>query len=113
MWDLMNEIIRIGVANGILGVTVWRFYQKKFIKQFIKQLSASNNETQFKEIGDVMVPWTISNGEKSIKILRYYHLFRIHEFNTLMNKFDCLIKGIMGGKDQNTNFIFYGIIPKT
>ena len=82
--NTIKEINRIGKMNALIGLTVWRFYQKKFIKQFIEQLSKPKDTKKHGEIGDVYVPWTISQGKQHQTIQRFYHLFRIHEFNQLI-----------------------------
>ena len=106
------DINRVGIRNSIVSITVWRFYQKKFMKQFLDQLSRSFEEKKDSEIGDVIVPWTISQKGVEKKIERFYHLFRAVEFKQLMSQFDKLQKSAMGkGKNKN-NFIFIGKIVK-
>ena len=104
------EIDRIGRRNALVSITVWRFYQKKFIKQFSEQLNRSFEEKKDSEIGNVIVPWTVSQKGIEKKIERFYHLFRVVEFKHLMSKFEKLHNSTMGkGKNKN-NFIFIGKI---
>lgn len=108
--NTIMEINRIGRRNALVSITVWRFYQKKFMKQFLDQLNRSFEEEKNYEIGDVIVPWTVSQKGVDKKIERFYHLFRAVEFKHLMSKFEKLHNSTMGkGKNKN-NFIFIGKI---
>ena len=48
--NTIMEINRIGRRNALVSITVWRFYQKKFMKQFLDQLSRSFEENNNSEI---------------------------------------------------------------
>lgn len=110
--NTIMEINRIGRRNSLVSITVWRFYQKKFMKQFLVQLNRTFVGEKNYEIGDVIVPWTVSQKGVEKKIERFYHLFRVVEFRRLMSKFDKLLKSTMGkGKNMN-NFIFIGKVVK-
>ena len=110
--NTIMEINRIGRRNSLVSITVWRFYQKKFMKEFLVQLNRAFVGEKNYEIGDVIVPWTVSQKGVEKKIERFYHLFRVVEFRRLMSKFDKLLKSTMGkGKNMN-NFIFIGKVVK-
>lgn len=104
------EINRIGRRNALVSITVWRFYQRKFMKQFLDQMSRSFEEKKDSEIGDVIVPWTVSQKGIEKKIERFYHLFRVVEFRRLMSKFEKLQNSTMGKGKKKSNFIFIGKI---
>ena len=108
----IKEIDRIGRKNALVSITVWRFYQKKFMKQFFDQINRSFEENKDSEIGDVIVPWTISQDGVEKKIERFYHLFRVVEFKQLMSKFEKLQNSTMGKGKKRNNFIFIGRILK-
>jgi len=106
------EIDRIGRSNALISITVWRFYQKKFIKQFLEQLNKSFDSNDNSEKGDVIVPWTVSQKGGEKKIERFYHLFRVVEFRRLMSKFEKILKSTMGKGKKKDNLIFIGRIVK-
>ena len=110
--NTIMEINRIGRRNAIVSITVWRFYQKKFIKQFLDQISRSFEDKKDSEIGDVIVPWTVSQKGIEKKIERFYHLFRVVEFRRLMSKFEKFQNSTMGKGKNKSNFIFVGRILK-
>ncbi len=110
--NTIMEINRIGRRNSIVSITVWRFYQKKFMKQFLDQLSRSFEDKKDSEIGDVIVPWTVSQKGIEKKIERFYHLFRVVEFRRLMSTFEKFQNSTMGKGKNKSNFIFVGRILK-
>lgn len=112
--DSIKEIKRIGKNKAIFGITVWRFYQKKFIKQYINQLLEKEGISNPKlEIGDVIVPWVISQGNVKKRVKRFYHLFRISDITFIMKHFKKIFKYSFGNKTEKTNFAFFGSISKT
>ncbi len=110
--NVIQEIMRVGLSNALICITVWRFYQKKFIKEFIRQLEMDMMQELNHEIGDVIVPWTLSQNDQKIIIDRFYHLFRSVEFNRLVHPLLRLHKSTMGNRGQKTNFCFMGVNPK-
>ncbi|RLI63395.1 MAG: hypothetical protein DRO88_10000 [Promethearchaeia archaeon] len=110
--NVIEEIIRIGKINALVSITVWRFYQKKFIKQFLNQFHRSFGDNMHDKIGDVVVPWTISQKGNVKRVKRFYHLFRVVEFNRLISKFNIIHKSTMGKGGKKDNFIFIGKIVK-
>ncbi|WP_371803923.1 class I SAM-dependent methyltransferase [Candidatus Lokiarchaeum ossiferum] len=109
---VIDEINRIGLPNSLVCITVWRFYQKRFLDAFISQLKMAMNGDLDHEIGDIMIPWTISQKGQNLTIKRFYHLYRSTEFSQLVRKFYRLQKGVMGNNNQKTNFYFIGINPQ-
>lgn len=110
--NTIMEINRIGRRNALISITVWRFYQKKFMKQFLEQINRSFEEKNNSQIGDVIVPWTVSQKGAEKRIERFYHLFRVVEFGRLMSNFKKLHKSTMGKEKNKNNFLFIGKIVK-
>ena len=73
---VIDEMVWIGLSNALMGVVVWRFYQKKFLPEFISQLTQYTFASGDHEIGDVHIPWTVSHGSTNqhVKVMRFYHL---------------------------------------
>ena len=103
----IHEIKRVGDKRALVAITVWRFYQKRFLSEFRTQLGQCN-KTEKKEIGDVIIPWTLSQNGGQTVIDRFYHLFSVGEFYRLMIPFTKLYRGTMGARDKKDNFIFLG-----
>jgi ubiquinone/menaquinone biosynthesis C-methylase UbiE len=105
----LSEIKRVGTNKCLICISVWRFYQKKFIGEYKKQIGQLND---IELIGDVQVPWNYysedSCHEKRIKN-RFYHLFRVSEFYKLMRSFKKLSKNALGNKKSKNNFFFFGM----
>ncbi len=112
---ILEQISNILDKNGYFIFTLWRRWQKRFYKHFIKdwllrKLSSEYQKTQAEkglpEFGDIFVPWTLSR--EKITINRYYHLFSSREIRDLLTsyfKIECLEK--TGGPTNKDNlFIF-------
>ncbi len=109
---VLKEIHRIGNSAALIGLTLWRFYQDKFQDDFKKQLLNCDLPNITSEIGDVIVPWTISQSKDTITVPRFYHLFRSSEFHEFISPFACILKGTLGNKKRKTNFFFFGLNSK-
>lgn len=103
------QIYQILKKNGLFIVTVWRKWQKKFRKKILKRLflkiifwGGINKNPRLPESGDVMVPWTLSS--KNITIKRFYHLFTKRELVKLLWKFTIHVVEKSGGKSNKDNF---------
>ena len=77
------EIKRILTNTGILLLSVWRLWQKRFYRYFLNELSIQEYKKWNGEWGDIFVPWRDQN--KRIIAERFYHLFSIDEFKHLIN----------------------------
>ena len=112
--ETIRDIRRIGLPNALISVVVWRFYQKKFLPELLSQLEQFTFVAGDHEIGDVDIPWTVSQGSESenVTILRFYHLFLIPEFRKLMSPFRILQRGTLGNRNEKTNFYFIGVNQK-
>lgn len=76
----LQEIHRILKKNGILCLTVWNLWQKKYWKSMLKALLRWIFTLGNYSIGDLFIPW----GNK--KIPRYYHAFLPGELEKLIKK---------------------------
>ncbi|MHA1782109.1 MAG: class I SAM-dependent methyltransferase [Promethearchaeota archaeon] len=98
-------------AGGYFLLTVWRKYQRKYRKHFIKErilrifsfsYRKKFKEANLKEFGDILVPWKISN--KNIEIKRFYHFFSKYELKSLLRDFKILLIKKFGGPNKKDNF---------
>ncbi|MBD3215287.1 MAG: methyltransferase domain-containing protein [Candidatus Lokiarchaeota archaeon] len=106
-FDSLYTILK---PDGYLLITVWRRWQKRFRKYFIKDWfkriflnSHKKNEKEkgLQEFGDIFVPWTISSQDTTIN--RFYHLYSSREFQKLLEDFKIKKfekRGGPGGKDN-------------
>ncbi len=109
---VIQEINFIGKDNAVICITVWRFFQKKFLKEFFHQIRNCSQTKKRMEIGDITIPWTISKKGNNIVIDRFYHLFRANEFSEFISNFNSIFRCTMGNKDERNNFFFIGNIKK-
>jgi ubiquinone/menaquinone biosynthesis C-methylase UbiE len=104
----ISEINRVLRVKGFVVLTVWRFYQPKFLKQYIEQMHKASFQKTSYEIGDVDVPWhSITNPEKIYH--RFYHLYRAAEFSSTVRIFEKWVKMSFGKKSNRENFLFIGL----
>lgn len=109
------QIHTITRLKGLITITVWRFKQKKFMRKFKEQITKQSQQAFFEqkvsdvEIGDVEVPWTISQKGDNLTVYRFYHLFRAVEFRDLMKIFQKIHLSSFGSKKRSDNFLFIGI----
>jgi SAM-dependent methyltransferase len=111
---VIDDIIRIGLPGSLVIITVWRFFQPKFKKEYINQLSqisfTPGSVKVNQEFGDVLVPWTLKSNRNE-KVMRFYHLFRATEFRQLINPFKQWQRCSMGNRSNRENFFFVGVVP--
>lgn len=108
---IMHQIFNLLAENGYFFLTVWRKWQKKFIKYFIKDwlnrifnLNYKNRQREMglTEFGDKFVPWTISAEKKTYN--RFYHFFSNREIKNLVKIYKVKEFQILGGATNNDNF---------
>ncbi|WP_457558154.1 class I SAM-dependent methyltransferase [Candidatus Harpocratesius sp.] len=120
--NVMIEFQRISTINALIVITVWRFKQKRFIKEYLHQITKmtydtckekpySNKNIDF-EVGDVIVPWKLSSTQGNLSINRFYHLFRAVEFRKLIKYFTPILIQAFGAKKEKNNFLFIGNNPQ-
>jgi SAM-dependent methyltransferase len=107
-FNFLNAILK---PEGYLLITVWRRWQKRFRKHFIKDwikriLLSSHKKNEIgkglQEFGDIFVPWT--NSSQNITINRFYHLYSSREFQKLLADFEVKKFEKMGGPGGKDNF---------
>ncbi|MHA1776939.1 MAG: hypothetical protein DRO88_01935 [Promethearchaeia archaeon] len=116
---IINDFQKIARKEALIVITVWRFKQKKFFHEYKKQILESTYR-EFgiklsakskidKEIGDVNVPWKVSQQNQEIVIQRFYHLFRAVEFRHLVKPFKSKLITAFGSGREKSNFLFIGV----
>ena len=93
----LNEIRRTMKRGGLLLISCWLKTHPRFLKDDLAPLIAQNKQ-------DIMVPWTLPNGEK---IKRYYYLFEPKEIEELI-----LSSGLIIQSKQITNHNLFIIAQK-
>ena len=97
--------------NGLILLTVWRKWQKKYKKKFIvNKIKRVFNPTYKKkqkklglgEFGDKIIPWTISSTKVTYE--RFYHFFSKSELKKLVKDFQIKELIISGGSTDKDNF---------
>lgn len=108
---VLKQMFELTKENGLILLTVWRRWQKKYEKEFfldmIKRLFNPKYKKRQKklgldEFGDRMIPWTVSS--TNITYGRYYHFFSIKELKKLVRKFHIKDLKISGGSTDKDNF---------
>ena len=93
----LDEIINILKKNGQLLISCWLKTHPRFEKEDLAPLITQNQQ-------DIMVPWTLPNGEK---IKRYYYLFEPKELEELI-----LASGLIIRSKRITNHNLFIIAQK-
>jgi len=108
---VIEQMFKLTKENGLILLTVWRRWQKKYKKEFffekIKRLfnplyKKKQKQLGLDEFGDKIIPWTVSS--TNITHERYYHFFSKCEIKGLMNKSKISELEIMGGSTDKDNF---------
>lgn len=112
--DFMHDIPNLMIEKGSFILSVWRKWQKRFRKYFIKdwlkrRLSFKYRESQYskglQEFGDIIIPWKKSNNKGSYT--RYYHLFSEKEVKKLTKHFKVRKFSTLGGPGNQDNFFIW------
>lgn len=107
-FDFLYKTLSYG---GLLLISVWRRWQKRFKTHFIKNWFKRKLKPNFKkeqmskgltEFGDIFVPWTISSENNTIN--RFYHLFSSKELHCLLTKFKIIKFEKRGGPGKKDNY---------
>jgi len=107
----LNQIYAILKNNGLLFLTLWRKYQKKyryyFIRDWFKRLYSSSyrlkqSNLDLAEHGDKFIPWTIS--KENLTYNRFYHFFSKKELKKLLRSFVIKEMKKKGGPNKTDNF---------
>lgn len=112
--DFMLKLPNLMIENGSFILSVWRKWQKRFRKYFIKdwlkriffpKYRKSQYGKGLQEFGDIIIPWKKSNNKGSYT--RYYHLFSEKEVKKLTKHFKIRKFSILGGPTNNDNFFIW------
>lgn len=108
---VIHQIFNLLAKNGYFLLTVWRKWQKKLIKYFIKDWLNRTLKLNYKkcqreigltEFGDKLIPWTVSAKNKTYN--RFYHFFSKREIRNLVKIFKMKELQILGGATNKDNF---------
>jgi tRNA (uracil-5-)-methyltransferase TRM9 len=103
----LKEASRVLKEGGKAILSVWRLWQRRFLKYIIKETLKRIIGKGHKEFGDVYRRWRTS--DKKHEIYRYYHLFSAKKLKELIKKTQLEIINLkkMGGKGGKENFFLY------
>ena len=88
--EVLSEIFRILKKDGLVQISCWLKSHPRFSKDDLRETVQAGKK-------DIIVPWTLKNGEK---ISRYYYLFDIDEIETLAKNVGF---SIIESKESNHN----------
>ena len=108
--ELLSEFRRVLKPNGILIVTVWNLWQKKYRSLILKYAIRKIIGRSKLDIGDVFIPWMDGRGEKNAE--RYYHAFTKRSLNQVIQNSGFVMQktGYFGGVEKKFNI--YAIARK-
>ncbi|MBD3270274.1 methyltransferase domain-containing protein [Candidatus Peregrinibacteria bacterium] len=100
----LKEMRRVLKKDGILIITVWNLWQKKYLKYTIKAILLSIVTFGKYSFNDFFIPWKKNDGKVLSK--RYYHSFLPSEINTLCKKagFE-IVENFAVKKGQKVSFL--------
>lgn len=106
--QVVNEMKRVLKVRGHLFLTVWRRWQGRFAKHFLRE--GFHNAAEYfpaglKEFGDVNVGW--DDSKTNTRYPRLYHLFTRTELRNLLTPFQVLYFTATGHKRAKTNFVAF------
>ncbi len=109
--EFIEEIFHDISGEGLLILTVWRKWQKRFRNHFFKDWIKRKISRIYKEdeknkglleFGDIFIPWKKSDGQGESQ--RFYHLFSKREVRSMMKIFSVKKFSILGGPNNKDNF---------
>ncbi|MFX1518452.1 MAG: class I SAM-dependent methyltransferase [Promethearchaeota archaeon] len=106
-YNTLEETSRVLEKGGKAIISVWRLWQKRFLKYIIKELFKRIIGKGQKEFGDIYRRWRTS--DKRYEVYRFYHLFRCKEIKNLIKKTQLKIVRLekLGGKGGKENIFAY------
>ena len=108
---VLKQIYAILKINGLLILTLWRKYQKKyryyFVRDWFKRRYSSDYRLKQKNLdltehGDTFIPWTIS--KENLTYNRFYHFFSKKELKKLLHRYVIIEMKKRGGPNKKDNF---------
>ena len=97
--QFLKEAKRVLKPDGILVITVWNLWQKKFWKLILKYTFLKLTSQSKLDFKDIFYPW--KNQKSKTEVLRYFHCFTKKELIDLAKKIDFKIKKIGNLKHRN------------
>jgi ubiquinone/menaquinone biosynthesis C-methylase UbiE len=94
----LKEIKRVLKPNGVLVLSVWSLWQKRFIKYHLKCFFLKILGKSRLDFRDIFYPWKDEKGK--VLIQRYIHGFTKRELKSLLRKTDFTIKEIRKEKEN-------------
>jgi ubiquinone/menaquinone biosynthesis C-methylase UbiE len=107
----MQETRRILVHGGRGVVTVWRKWQRRFVRYFVgRYLRHPLGGKATEDLGDIHIPWKSGHGATSVS--RFYHLFSKRELKKLLSKSGFRIIKISKSSKKAGEGAFFASIEK-
>jgi ubiquinone/menaquinone biosynthesis C-methylase UbiE len=100
----LQEMHRVLEKDGLLIMTVWNLWQKKYLPQIFQAFIKSISSLGDYQVGDLFIPW--KNSQKQEQNKRYYHSFFPSELKNLFRKngFE-IIEEFSAKKGQKVKFL--------
>lgn len=76
----LKEVRRVTGNNGVIIMTVWNLWQKKYLKFIMKNIFMKFIGLSNLDFKDALIPW-----KKGKNVDRYYHAFTLSELRKLVN----------------------------
>jgi len=106
-YQTLAEASRVLKKGGNAIISVWRLWQKRFLKHILKEFLKRIIGKGQQEFGDIYRRWRTS--DKRYEVYRFYHLFRCKEIKDLIKKTQLKIVHLkkLGGKSGKENIFVY------
>ncbi len=106
-YKTLEEASRVLRDGGKAVVTVWRLWQRRFLKYAIIEFFRRLIRKGQKEFGDIFRRWRTS--DQQYEVYRFYHLFTERELRGLIKKTQLKIAHLkkLGGKGGKENIFAY------
>jgi SAM-dependent methyltransferase len=107
----VSGIYNVLSNNGMIFITVWRRWQKKYKKYFVIdwlkrtfnfKYKNQQNKIGLTEFGDKRVPWKIST--EKIACYRFYHFYSKRELKKSIKHFSVKVLNKFGGATNKENY---------
>jgi len=109
--NILKQILESIKENGLILLTVWRKWQKKYKEEFFLNMvkrvfnptyKRKQKEIGLDEFGDKIIPWTVSSTNLTYE--RFYHFFSKKELKKLVKNLRVKELKILGGSTDKDNF---------